>query len=118
MGAVYLRGMTDVTAQVVADIVEAEIAAFDPAEKAAQQRSSEDACRATLADFQAARIPPVPVRATFSGGLTNTCWLVTRGEYRVAYMPKAGYFTLLASSDFGPLDIGVHGPAIDCFAAV
>lgn len=74
---------------------------------------------ATLADFRAARIAPVKVRVNFSGGLQNDCWLVTRGrDYRVAYMPKAGYFSLVVSSDIGPLDIGVHGGAVECFGAV
>lgn len=74
----------------------------------------------TLADFKAARIAPVKVAVNFSGGLQNDCWLVTRGrDYRVAYMPKAGYFSLVVvSSDIGPLDIGVHGGAVECFGAV
>jgi len=40
------------------------------------------------------------------------------GTYRVVYLPRAGYFSLCVESDFGPLDIGVHGPAPGCFASV
>lgn len=74
----------------------------------------------TLAAFQQARRKPKPVTVNFSGGITQTCWTVTRpnGDYLVIYMPRAGYFSLCVQSDFGPLDIGVHGPAIDCFGSV
>ncbi len=76
--------------------------------------------RATLAAFRAARVPPFETTVNFSGGLTQRCWTVTRtdGTYRVVYLPLAGYFSLCVESDFGPLDIGVHGPALGCFASV
>ena len=63
---------------------------------------------------------PRPITVNFSGGLTQTCYSVTRsnGDYSVLFMPKAGYFSLCVDSDFGPLDIGVHGPALACFASV
>ena len=56
----------------------------------------------------------------FSGGITQTCWSVTKsdGDYQVIYMPRAGYFSLCVASAFGPLDIGVHGKAIDVFGSV
>ena len=54
------------------------------------------------------------------GGLVQVCWAVTRpnGPYQVIYMPRAGYFSLCVASAFGPLDIGVHGAAIECFGSV
>jgi len=76
--------------------------------------------RGTLAAFQAARVRPRETTVLFSGGVTQRCWTVTRtdGAYRVVYLPCAGYFALCVESDFGPLDIGVHGPALGCFASV
>ena len=76
--------------------------------------------RATLAAFEAACVRPFETTVNFSGGMTQTCWTVTRtdGAYRVVYLPRAGYFALCVESDFGPLDIGVHGPALGCFASV
>lgn len=74
-----------------------------------------------LADaFRDALVRPFETTVQFSGGITQTCWTVTRtdGAYRVVYMPNAGYFALCVESDFGPLDIGVHGPALGCFASV
>ncbi|MFK7753317.1 MAG: hypothetical protein AB8B51_12290 [Sedimentitalea sp.] len=74
----------------------------------------------TLCDFRAARCEPRLITVNFSGGLTQKCWSVTRsdGDYRVVYLPIAGYFSLCVESDFGPLDIGVHGSAIGCFSSV
>lgn len=77
--------------------------------------------RLLLEDFARLRVKrPRPITVNFSGGLTGTCYSVTRsdGEYSVLYMPTAGYFSLCVDSVFGPLDIGVHGPALDCFASV
>ncbi|MCV3271466.1 hypothetical protein [Roseobacter sinensis] len=64
--------------------------------------------------------PPRKIRVNFSGGIAQDCWSVTRGDgdYRVMYMPVAGYFSLCVESDFGPLDIGVHGSALGCFGSV
>ncbi|MGZ2256130.1 hypothetical protein [Roseobacter sp. A03A-229] len=64
--------------------------------------------------------PPRKIKVNFSGGITQDCWSVTRGDgdYRVMYMPVAGYFSLCVESDFGPLDIGVHGTALGCFGSV
>lgn len=75
---------------------------------------------ATLHAFRKALCPPALITVNFSGGLTQKCWSVTRsnGDYRVIYMPLAGYFSLCVESDFGPLDIGVHGDAIGCFSSV
>ena len=76
---------------------------------------------ATLAEFRRLRVRrPRPVTVNFSGGIAQTCWTVTRsnGRYSVIYLPTAGYFSLCMDSDFGPLDMGVHGPAIACFASV
>jgi len=74
----------------------------------------------TLVAFQSALVPPFETTVNFSGGITQRCWSVTRtdGSYRVVYLPLAGYFSLCVESDFGPLDIGVHGPALGCFASV
>lgn len=72
------------------------------------------------ADFAAARIAPEPVEVQFSGGIFQDCWAVTRADsrYRVIWLPMAGYFALCVEGQFGPLDIGVHGPALACFASV
>ena len=73
-----------------------------------------------LQAFRAALCEPEEVTVNFSGGLTQECWAVTRanGDYRVIYLPLAGYFSLCVESVFGPLDIGVHGHAIGCFSSV
>lgn len=77
--------------------------------------------RLLLEDFARLRVRrPRPITVNFSGGMTATCYSVTRsdGDYSVLYMPQAGYFSLCVDSVFGPLDIGVHGPALGCFASV
>lgn len=99
-------------ADLVTRLVDDEVASRDKTEQGAAM---------LLAEFARLRVKrPRPVSVTFSGGLTQTCWMVTRsdGAYSVYYMPKAGYFSLCVDSDFGPLDIGVHGPALKCFEAV
>lgn len=74
----------------------------------------------TAEAFIETRRPPREVTVNFSGGITQRCWSVSRGDgtYRVVYLPTAGYFSLCVESDFGPLDIGVHGPALGCFGSV
>ncbi len=74
----------------------------------------------TLVAFQSALVEPFETTVQFSGGMTQRCWSVTRtdGCYRVVYLPLAGYFSLCVESDFGPLDFGVHGSALGCFASV
>ncbi len=76
--------------------------------------------RRTARDFEQGRCAPREVTVQFSGGITQRCWSVSRGDgtYRVVYLPTAGYFSLCVESDFGPLDIGVHGPALGCFGSV
>jgi hypothetical protein len=76
--------------------------------------------RRTAEAFEKLRRPPRKVTVLFSGGIEQECWTVSRGDgtYRVIYLPIAGYFSLCVESDFGPLDIGVHGPALGCFASV
>jgi hypothetical protein len=99
-------------AQHVTALVDAEIVSF------ATLTSSD---HATLDDFRRMRVrKPRPITVNFSGGITQICWSVTRsnGAYSVLYLPTAGYFSLCVDSDFGPLDIGVHGPAIQVFSAV
>jgi hypothetical protein len=99
--------MTDL-AHHITDLIEAEVA---------RHAGHPD----TLAHFQALRVTrPRPVSVQFSGGIMQTCWTVTRSDgcYQVIYMPETGYFSLCVGSDFGPLDIGVHGGAIQCFSAV
>jgi hypothetical protein len=75
---------------------------------------------AMLSAFCDALVQPFETTVLFSGGMTQKCWTVTRtdGTYRVVYLPLAGYFSLCVESDFGPLDIGVHGPAMGCFGSV
>lgn len=76
--------------------------------------------RKTAAAMRSVLCPPRQVTVNFSGGITQTCWSVMRGDgdYRVIYMPVAGYFSLCVESGFGPLDIGVHGSALGCFGSV
>ena len=90
------------------------------AELAAARRSVDVVERKTAEAFSHNRRPPRKVTVTFSGGITQKCWSVTRGDgtYRVFYLPMADYFSLCVESDFGPLDIGVHGPALGCFGSV
>lgn len=74
----------------------------------------------TAEAFEVARCAPRETKVNFSGGITQRCWSVSRidGTYRLVYLPTAGYFSLCVESDFGPLDIGVHGPALGCFGSV
>ncbi|SFS96528.1 hypothetical protein SAMN04488040_2510 [Sulfitobacter marinus] len=76
--------------------------------------------RRTAEAFRQTLRPPRQIKVNFSGGITQRCWSVSKGDgtYRVVYMPRAGYFSLCVESDFGPLDIGVHGPALGCFGSV
>ena len=92
-------------------LIAAEIAGF---------HGGGQAGRITLAEFRAALMEPEAVSVQFSGGLVGGCWAGTRanGPYRVVFMPAAGYFSLCVEGPFGPLDIGVHGKAIDCFGSV
>lgn len=73
-----------------------------------------------LPDFLAARIVPEPVEVQFSGGIFLDAWAVTRsnGRYTVVWLPDNGPFSLTVDGQFGPLDIGVHGPALACFSSV
>ncbi|MEP3920373.1 hypothetical protein [Ascidiaceihabitans sp.] len=98
-------------AERVSDLVQAEI---DTA------RIETDRDLRHLDAFRAALVNPFETTVNFSSGVTQTCWTVTRtdGTYRVVYMPVAGYFSLCVESDFGPLDIGVHGPAMGCYGSV
>lgn len=75
---------------------------------------------ATLDAFRAAFREPRLITVNFSGGVRQKCWAITRsdGTYRVVFLPRAGYFSLCVESDFGPLDIGVHGSALGCFSSV
>ena len=87
----------------------------------AEAMASEDVVLQRLAaEFGRTRRAPREVTVQFSGGITQRCWSVSRGDgaYRVVYLPTAGYFSLCVESDFGPLDIGVHGPALGCFGSV
>lgn len=76
--------------------------------------------RRTAEAFEQTRRRACEIEVNFSGGITQRCWSVTRGDgtYRVVYLPTAGYFSLCVESDFGLLDIGVHGPALGCFGSV
>lgn len=96
----------------IAELVETEIAAFD---------TSLPHNQATLDDFNRLRVrKPAQISVQFSGAIIQKCWSVTRsnGSYQVIYLPTADYFSLCVNSDFGPLDIGVHGPALKVFASV
>jgi len=96
----------------VTRMVEDELAAFAPAKEGDLMM---------LRDFARLRVRrPRPITVNFSGGFTQTCYSVTRsdGDYAVLFMPRAGYFSLCVDTLFGPADIGVHGPALGCFASV
>lgn len=82
--------------------------------------STDQGTRLTAQAFEEMRCDPHEVVVNFSGGITQRCWSVSQGDgtYRVVYLPTAGYFSLCVESDFGPLDIGVHGPALGCFGSV
>lgn len=92
-------------------LIEDEIDAFDVTRLGA---------KASLVDFVTSLCVPELTAVNFSGGVTQECWTVTRsnGAYRVVFMPEVGYFSLCVVSQFGPLDIGVHGAAIGCFTSV
>ncbi|SPF81894.1 hypothetical protein [Pseudoprimorskyibacter insulae] len=93
-------------------LVDAEVRAYD---------TSLPVNQATLADFMRLRVRnPAKISVQFSGAIIQKCWTVTRsnGSYQVIYLPTADYFSLCVNSDFGPLDIGVHGSALNCFASV
>lgn len=96
------------------------ISAMVRAELKEAAHSSDVVLRRTAEAFEETLRPPREIQVNFSGGITQTCWSVSRGDgtYRVVYMPRAGYFSLCVESDFGPLDIGVHGPALGCFGSV
>lgn len=100
--------------------IAARISGLIEAELREAERSDDRVLRRTAKAFRTALRPPREITVNFSGGLTQTCWSVSRGDgtYRVVYMPLAGYFSLCVESDFGPLDIGVHGPALGCFGSV
>jgi len=74
----------------------------------------------TIDEFFKLRIKSERVVVNFSGGIQKECWRVTQsnGSYSVIFMPDADYFSLCVDSALGPLDIGVHGPAIRCFSSV
>lgn len=98
--------MEEERAQIEA-LLTAELEQADPADPVVEQ-------------FGAARVEPQLLPVNFSGGRVHSCWAVTRsnGDYRVIYLPMAGYFSLCVESQIGLLDIGVHGPALACFASV
>jgi len=76
--------------------------------------------RLLLAEFRAALIEPTETEVLFCGGVTQTCWSVTRsdGAYRVIYIPSAEIFSLAVESRYGAVDIGVHGDAICVFGSI
>ena len=94
----------------ISDLIAAEV-------KAAPRASRQD--NAVLSSFKEALVSPHETVVNFSGATQQRCWTVTRsdGTYRVVYLPQAGYFSLCVESDVGPLDIGVHGPAMGCFGS-
>ncbi|MEW9921169.1 hypothetical protein AB2B41_16280 [Marimonas sp. MJW-29] len=98
----------------------ARIDALLDAEIAEAMAAEDRVMRRTAEAFQLTRRAPREVTVNFSGGITQRCWSVSKGDgtYRVVYLPTAGYFSLCVESDFGPLDIGVHGPALGCFGSV
>lgn len=106
-----MSAVDDTSPAQIKALIAREIADFDA--------TAEDKAR-QLEEFRDALLDPTPVSVNFSGGLSQECWAVTRsnGAYRVIYMPLARYFSLCVESELGPVDIGVYGAAIDCFASV
>ena len=98
-------------AERIDDLIDAEMA---------EAEQGDDGLRRLARDFDQVRKAPCEVAVNFSGGIRQTCWAVTKGDgtYRVVYLPRAGYFSLCVESVIGPLDIGVHGPALGCFGSV
>lgn len=96
------------------------ISALIEADLQEAEAGSDEMLRKTAHAMRAVLCTPRETQVNFSGGLVQRCWSVTRGDgdYRVIYMPVAGYFALCVESDFGPLDIGVHGSALGCFGSV
>ena len=76
--------------------------------------------RLLLKEFREALIEPHEVEALFCGGITQTCWAVTRsnGAYRVIWVPSAEVFSLAVESKYGPVDIGVHGDAVAVYGSI
>jgi len=117
-GAEAVAGGTDPreVAQVKA-LIAAEIAGFDLDTRGVGDRAWN---AKVLAAFEAALIEPEPVEVHLFGGVTDMALGVTRtnGAYRVLWLPWAQVFSLAVESRMGPVDISVHGAAIDCFASV
>ncbi|MEX0287397.1 MAG: hypothetical protein AB3N23_22545 [Paracoccaceae bacterium] len=88
--------------------------------QAAQRLIEQELSDAPDAALSNALIRPRLVTVNFAGGATLKCWQVARsnGPYTVIYLPQAGYFSLCVASIFGPVDIGVHGRATDCYDSV
>ena len=95
----------------VADLIDAELAAHPSVERADTM---------LLEEFRRLRSRHVPITVNIPGGATTTCILATRsnGAYTLVWLPEAATFSLCVDSIFGPDDIGVHGPALACFASV
>lgn len=96
-----------VSADEIEALLDAEVEGSDPTDP-------------NVTHFVSARVTPRLRSVNFSGGIVQKCWAVTRtdGDYRVVYLPTAGYFSLCVESQIGLLDIGVHGSAIGCFSSV
>ncbi|WP_425072081.1 hypothetical protein [Sagittula sp. S175] len=101
----------DATPQLVKTLVDAELAAHP--------RDSQ-ADRMLIEDFTRLRARHRAITVNIPGGHTQTGILVTRsnGAYTLVYMPEVALFSLCVDSMFGPVDIGVHGPALACFSSI
>lgn len=101
-------------------LIEAEIAVYNPEALSAQGQKTAAYHRRVLSEFLVELVDPQMVKVNFSGGFVQTCWAVTRGggTYRVIYLPRAGYFSLVIETGLGLVDMGIHGPAIACFESV
>lgn len=120
-----MSASASVSSKEIKAMIAVEIAAYDPvaeARKASRTGSQANAIwyEKNLAHFEEALIEPEPVSVDFSGGISQQCWSVTRsdGRYHVIYLPTAGYFSLAVDTVFGPVDIGVHGRAIEVFGSI
>lgn len=74
----------------------------------------------TVRSFKEHLIACDEILVNLHGGIQTTGWTVTGADesYQVVYLPEKECFSLCVTSALGPIDIGVHGRALHCFAAV
>ncbi len=73
-----------------------------------------------LAEFSSCQHVPTRTDVVLHGGAIEQGWRVARvgDDYAVIYLPCFDCFSLCVESVFGPIDIAVHGSALECFSSV